>query len=94
VLDAATGRLLRVVPVGQAPVALAVDERRGRVYVADSGSDRVTVLDAASGAVRAAVPAGVGPIAMAVDPRTGKIFVLDKGPTGGRHGVITIVSAL
>jgi len=94
VLDATTGRLLRTVSVGQAPVALAVDERRGRVYVVDNGRDRVTVLDAASGAVRRVVPAGIGPIAVAVDPRAGKIFVLDKGPTSGRHGAITILSAL
>ncbi len=74
VLDAATGALLRMLPVGPTPLtvsgsgtsptgrqALAVDPTSGRVYVAAPA--KVLVLDGATGAVRRtiAVRAGVTP---------------------------------
>src|SRR5438067_11821030 len=37
-LDLSSGRVLRTVPVGPSPTALAVDERRGRVLVLNSDS--------------------------------------------------------
>ena len=37
-LDAVSGRILRTVPVGLAPLALAVDTRSRRVFVVNHGS--------------------------------------------------------
>ncbi len=45
VLDARTGRLVRVVRVGRGPQALAVDERLARVFVANLGDGTVSIFD-------------------------------------------------
>ena len=37
VLDARTGRVLRIIPIGVAPTAIAVDERTGRAFVLNAG---------------------------------------------------------
>ena len=47
VLDACRGRILRTYPVGADPSAVAVDTRRGRVFVLNRFSRTVTVLGAA-----------------------------------------------
>ncbi|HTD77687.1 MAG TPA: YncE family protein, partial [Chloroflexota bacterium] len=59
--------------------AIAVDERRGRVFVANTRSDSVSVLDAGSGALLRTVVVGAGPSAAAVDERIGKVFVSTLG---------------
>ncbi len=91
VLDVQTGALLRMVAVGVAPGALAVDGRSGRVFVANAGpvdrlgnaSERgtVSVLDARSGVVRRTVTVGLDPDAIAVDERVGRAFVVSVGGT-------------
>jgi len=86
-LDTRTGNLLRTVPVGKAAMALAVDERVGRVYVVNSymssgGQGTMTVLDAASGTIIATTPAGNVPYAVAVDEQSGHVFVLSASITG------------
>ena len=57
--------------------ALALDERAGRVVVANLVDDTVTVLDATSGRVRHVIRVGVGrqPDAVALDGRTGRVVV-------------------
>jgi len=84
VLDTATGSLLRTVTVGHEPMAVAVDERTGRAFIANKLSDSVSVLDAATGTTLRTVTVGPGgsggyaaPSAVAVDERTGHVFVLD-----------------
>jgi len=89
------GALIRTVRVGPAPFALALDARRGHVFVVNNGrtteGGSVAVLDAATGrVVRMALAAGLqessgyGSQAVAVDSRIGRVFVLD---TGKRPGV-------
>jgi YVTN family beta-propeller protein len=56
-----------------------VDERRGRVFVANTSSNSVSVLDARSGALLRTVVVGTGPSAVAVDERIGKVFVSTLG---------------
>src|ERR687886_814549 len=58
--------------------ALAVDERAGRVFVAeDNGSAaHVSVLDACGRLVRHAGPVGVFPMALAVDARAGHVIIV------------------
>jgi DNA-binding beta-propeller fold protein YncE len=58
--------------------ALAVDERAGRVFVAeDNGSAaHVSVLDAHGRGVHHAGPVGVFPMAVAVDARAGHVVIV------------------
>ncbi len=76
-LDARSGRILRTIAAGRSSFfsfdnqAAAVDERRGRVYVATG--DRVLVLDATTGHVLRTlrVPGDI----VTVDAATGHAFV-------------------
>jgi YVTN family beta-propeller protein len=82
-LDARTGRLLRVVPVIPGPSHLAVDERAARVFVASAGQNTimgsVSTLDAASGTVLRTVTVGNGVPMLAVNERAGRLFAFDYG---------------
>jgi DNA-binding beta-propeller fold protein YncE len=89
--DVSKGRKLRTVAVGKNPRAIAIDERRGRVFVVTAGDadpvrsciptehGAVSVLDARTGRVLRIIPIGVAPTAIAVDERTGRAFVLNAG---------------
>ncbi len=93
-LDGYSGRALRTVTIGANPSALAVDERRGRVFVAvvgDSdfgrpydppkGPGSVTVLDAHNDSVLRTMTVGVNPFELVVAAPAGRVFVLDGGDT-------------
>ena len=54
-------------PVGGAPRGMAVDTQRGRIYVANSGSNDVSVIDAYTMRLLATVPAGLRPVDVAVE---------------------------
>src|SRR5579871_982574 len=75
--------VLNTVAVDGYPVALAVDEQTGRVFVAGYGSDVVSLLDAQTGLVLGTTRLGTafaaGADALAVDAQTGRVFVAD-GP--------------
>lgn len=99
-LDARTGTVLRTVAVGILPLAVAVDERRGRVFVANSGSNTVSVLDARTGRVVRTVHVGRNPAALAVDSRAGRVVVVNSARpylfpdrAGGTHGSVSILDA-
>ena len=65
---------LPAVPAGTVPVAVAVNPVTNKIYVANSGSDNVTVIDGATNATTT-VAAGTWPQAVGVNPVTNKIFV-------------------
>jgi len=75
----------RTIPVGLNPVALAVDERRGRAYVVEQGArdadgnprgpGDVRVVDLTSGRTLRVTAVGYAPSAAVVDARTGRVFV-------------------
>jgi len=77
VLDERTGRVLRTIPVGAAPSAIAEDAPAGLVVVANRGAGTVSVLDARDGAQRGVIQVGGQPAAVAVNERWGRAFVLD-----------------
>jgi len=70
--------VVRSVPVGKTPQALAVDPNTGRVFVANGDSNTVSVLDARTGAVIRTTPVGQTPQAVAVDRVTGRAFVVNS----------------
>lgn len=98
-LDAQTGALLRTTRIDPtagliypAPVALAVDEARDRVYLSAygqvatvagtltlGGQGLLYVLDARTGAVLRRFTVGVAPQAVAVDARSGRVVVINEG---------------
>ena len=69
------------------PVAIAVDERRGRVFVANKGpvddndvpigNGTLSVLDARDGSILRTIPVGTYPATMAVDAHSGRVFVVN-----------------
>jgi DNA-binding beta-propeller fold protein YncE len=83
--------MLRTVAASKNPRAIAIDERRGRVFVVTAGDadpmrgciptehGAVSVLDARTGRALRIIPIGVAPRAIAVDERTGRAFVLNAG---------------
>jgi YVTN family beta-propeller protein len=80
-LDACSGALLRMVAVGGQPIA-AVDERTGRVFVANFDEHTVSVLDATSGAVLHTIAVGPHPSAPAVEELPGRVVVVDPFYSG------------
>ncbi len=70
-------KLLATIPTGSHPAALALDDARGRLYVANAHGDTVTVIDTATDAVTATVLlrpdvcrdlAGVTPVGLCLSP--------------------------
>ena len=74
VYDSVTGSTSSI-SVGKAPDALAVDPLANRIYVANTGSNNVSVIDGATRTVIATVPAGRIPYAIQVDPGLHKALV-------------------
>ena len=67
-------------PVGSSPIAVAVNPVTNKVYVANYGSNTVTVFDGATNATPA-VTVGSNPVAVAVNPVTNKVYVANYGGT-------------
>ena len=61
------------VPVGGAPVSIAVDSHRA--YVANSADGTVSIIDGNSDKVVATVPVGARPYSIAANPVTGVVYV-------------------
>ncbi len=62
------------ISAGTNPMAVAVNPATNKVYVANGGSNDVTVIDGATNATTT-VTAGTGPQAVAVNPATNKVYV-------------------
>lgn len=66
------------IPVGQGPDAALFDPANGDVYVANAGSDNVSVIDSITNQVIANVPIGggfAGPADLTLDSETGNLYV-------------------
>ncbi len=91
----ATGPLVATVRVGLLPFALAVDARRGHVFVVNDSAARglgsVSMLDAATGRLLRTVPIGVVGSVVGVDSRAGRVFVLRA--RAGRGSVVVLDAA-
>jgi YVTN family beta-propeller protein len=69
------------------PIGVIVNSMANRIYVANSGSDSVSVVDgASSGSVIATVALEGHPFAMAVNPNTNRIYVANS-----RDGTISVI---
>jgi len=95
------------VHVGLHPIDLALDARRGQVFVLNGGDagggGSLSVLDATTGRARGATPLGVvgafdgfnlGQQALGVDSHTGRVFVLRAGARPGTEaGSVAVLDA-
>src|SRR5215467_12494445 len=63
------------VAVGEAPVAIAVNEPTNTIYVANSGGDTVSAIDGKTDMVTKDIKVGPRPYVLAANPATNKIYV-------------------
>lgn len=66
-------------PVGNSPEGLAYDSSKGEVYVANSGTNDVSVINGSSNTVVATVAVGVSPHYVGYDSARGELFVANTG---------------
>jgi YVTN family beta-propeller protein len=66
------------ITTGSGPVGMALNPATERIYVANQGSNNVTVIDATTNLVIAAIPVGKAPSAVAINSQTNKIYVADR----------------
>lgn len=98
VLDTRSGGLLRTVTLGtqlgtqlgMPPAPVALDEGRGRLFIATMRG--VGVLDTQRGLLVRTVALGTEPLGLAVDTRTSRVFVL-HGPPGSPAGRVSMLDA-
>jgi YVTN family beta-propeller protein len=79
VIDESTRQVLRHIPVGDDPSHLELSHNGRYLYVANSGSDDVTIVDTASDQVIATAATGRRPLLPCVAP-DGKFVYLPSGP--------------
>jgi len=63
------------VPVGTNPWAVGVNPTTNKIYVANQGSNTVSVINGADNSVVATVPVGRYPYAVGANPETDKVYV-------------------
>jgi YVTN family beta-propeller protein len=81
VIDGDTHKIVATVRVGVSPAAMAVSPDRKSIYIANTGSDTVSVLHTADNAVAKtiALPRGSRPIGLAVSPNGRWLYAADGG---------------
>jgi YVTN family beta-propeller protein len=88
--DLATRPTARAVPVGLAPVAVAVDEHTHQAFVANYGDASLSVLDARSGAQMATIAVPPLPSLPAIAPAAGRLFVAADTTDAAGHTIMTV----
>jgi YVTN family beta-propeller protein len=80
------------ISVGAAPEAVAVNKITHKIYVANYGSDNVTVIDATTDSTTT-VQVGARPLALAINEATNKIYVANRGeePIANIPGSVTVI---
>jgi YVTN family beta-propeller protein len=81
VIDGGTQKVVATVHVGVAPAQMAVSPDRRSVYIANTGSDTVSVLDTRSNTIARtiALPGGSKPVDVAVAPDGRYLYTADGG---------------
>jgi len=78
VLNAASGAVLRAIPVGHVPRGFSLSRDGKRLFVANSWDDTVTVIDTEAGRVEATWPAGFEPSSVVEDKAGKLLYVADR----------------
>lgn len=74
-VNGASNSVVSTLPGLSRPAAVAVDTGTNTVYVANAGSNTVSVISGASNAIVATISVGRSPSAVAVDETTHKVYV-------------------
>lgn len=74
------------IKIGLSPVAVAVDQLRNKIYVADRDSNTVSVIDSNSGNVTNSIRVGIKPLEIIYVPETNKIYV-----TNHRSNTVSVI---
>lgn len=85
VINTITRRVMKIVPVGLSPSAIAVDTQRREVYVANERSNSLSIINTVDDTVASTVPVDKRPSGIVIG--NDKIYVLNEG-----SAMITIVS--
>ena len=87
VVDVASEKLTKTIPVGKIPSVLHYDGVNERMYVVNSGSDSVSVIDTRSGVLIGGASVGRNPVAIAFDPSSQTAYVANS-----IDGTLSIIS--
>jgi YVTN family beta-propeller protein len=71
-------RLIAEVPVGGGPIDVAVNEKTGKVFVANRDSRELSIIDGEFNEVVATIPLAAAPTFVAVNPNTNHVYVNDE----------------
>jgi len=74
-IEAATGKVLAVIPVGKKPVAVSAPKGTGKIYVSDESDNMVSVIDKATGTVTKKISVGLKPHHMHRSPNGKFVYV-------------------
>lgn len=88
-LDGSTGALGRNISVGVDPTSAAYNAKTNELFVADTGSDNLTVLNASTYAQLGSLPTGEGsaPVGVVFNPSNQKLYVANSG-----NGTVAVYS--
>jgi YVTN family beta-propeller protein len=75
------------IPVGASPLAVVTNPNTNRIYVANHGSNSISVIDGGSMSVIANIAIGHSPVDLAINPSVGLLYV---ATSDGSHLVIRI----
>jgi len=67
------------IPVGTGPIAMALNTATNKLYIANEGSNTVSVLDVGTNSVITTINVGTAPAAVGVNEQTNLIYVADSG---------------
>jgi YVTN family beta-propeller protein len=91
VIGTATNTVVATVPVGSFPYGVAVTPDGTHAYVANQGSNDVSVIDTASNTVVATIPVGNAPSGVAVTPDGLHAYVTNHPTGSGGSGIVTVI---
>ena len=78
ILDAATGRVVKTIPVGHIPRGLSVSADGKQVYVANSWADTVSVIETQKLEITATLKTGFEPISAVADRKGETLYVANR----------------
>jgi YVTN family beta-propeller protein len=79
VIDVFAFKVIKTVPVGQQPSALAVNPKKNEIYVANAESNNISVIDAEKSVVVATIGVHRAPVSIAVTPDGKLAYVANSG---------------
>src|SRR4051794_26331406 len=86
IIDAALGVLIKELPVGINPVAVAHSFNGTLAFVANKGSNSVSVINATTQVIDVTLPVGASPVAVAAKSDNTTMYVLNQG-----SGTVTVI---